>query len=90
MAPLTSRSSFTPKRTAVLSKLWVANAGQPIPEAAMEKLFEPFFRSEARASRQGLGLGLYIASQIAKAHDGSLTVSSSPKETRFTFTMPSE
>lgn len=71
-------------------ELWVANAGQPIPEAAMEKLFEPFFRGEARASRQGLGLGLYIASQIAKAHDGSLTVSSSPKETRFTFTMPSE
>jgi sigma-B regulation protein RsbU (phosphoserine phosphatase) len=71
-------------------ELWVANAGQPIPEAAMEKLFEPFFRAEARASRQGLGLGLYIASQIAKAHDGSLTVSSSPKETRFTFTMPSE
>lgn len=71
-------------------ELWVANAGEPIPEAAMEKMFEPFFRGEARASRQGLGLGLYIASQIAKAHDGALTVTSSPKETRFTFTMPSE
>ncbi|WP_347337489.1 ATP-binding protein [Bradyrhizobium arachidis] len=34
----------------------------------MDKLFEPFFRGKARASKQGLGLGLYIASQIAKAH----------------------
>ncbi|UFW83528.1 HAMP domain-containing histidine kinase [Bradyrhizobium barranii] len=69
-------------------ELWVSNAGQPIPEAAMEKLFEPFFRGKAHASRQGLGLGLYIASQIAKAHGGALTVSSTTDETRFTFTMP--
>jgi phosphoserine phosphatase RsbU/P len=54
----------------------------------MDKLFEPFFRGNARASRQGLGLGLYMASQIAKAHGGELAVRSSPQETRFTFTMP--
>lgn len=68
--------------------LSVANGGEPIPEAAMEKLFEPFFRGEVRASRQGLGLGLHIASQIAKAHDGVLTVTSTPKETKFNFVMP--
>jgi sigma-B regulation protein RsbU (phosphoserine phosphatase) len=71
-----------------LFELWVANSGASIPEASMQKLFEPFFRGEVRASRQGLGLGLYIASQIAKAHDGILTVASTPAETRFTFTMP--
>jgi sigma-B regulation protein RsbU (phosphoserine phosphatase) len=71
-------------------ELCVANAGQPIPAAAMDKLFEPFFRGNDRASRQGLGLGLYIASQIAKAHDGELTVISTPQETRFTFRMPLE
>ena len=87
---LTSRLSFTPKTRGGSFELWVANAGEPIPEAAMKNLFEQFFRGEARASRQGLGLGLYIASQIAKAHDGALTVTSSPTETRFTFTMPSE
>jgi sigma-B regulation protein RsbU (phosphoserine phosphatase) len=54
----------------------------------MEKLFEPFFRGEVRGSGQGLGLGLHIASQIAKAHDGTLTVTSTPEETRFTFVMP--
>jgi sigma-B regulation protein RsbU (phosphoserine phosphatase) len=71
-----------------LFKLSVANGGAPIPEAAIEKLFEPFFRGEVRASRQGLGLGLHIASQIAKAHDGVLSVTSTPAETKFTFVMP--
>jgi phosphoserine phosphatase RsbU/P len=71
-----------------LFKLSVSNGGEPIPEAAMERLFEPFFRGEVRASRQGLGLGLHIASQIAKAHDGALTVTSTPEETKFTFIMP--
>ena len=69
-------------------ELWVANAGEPIPEASMDKLFEPFVRGKARASRQGLGLGLYIASQIAKAHGGTLTVASTAEETRFTFSIP--
>ena len=36
----------------------------------------------------GLGLGLYIATEIAKAHGGSIEVDSSEKETRFTFRMP--
>lgn len=71
-----------------LFKLSVANKGEPIPAATMEKLFEPFVRGEVRASRQGLGLGLHIASQIAKAHDGSVTVISTSEETRFTFAMP--
>jgi phosphoserine phosphatase RsbU/P len=69
-------------------KLSVANGGEPIPEAALERLFEPFFRGEVRASRQGLGLGLHIAAQIAKAHEGTLTVSSTSEETRFSFVMP--
>jgi sigma-B regulation protein RsbU (phosphoserine phosphatase) len=68
--------------------LWVANAGKPIPEAAMEHLFQPFFRGQVRASLQGLGLGLHIASEIAKAHGGALSVKSTADETRFTFVMP--
>ena len=51
-------------------ELWVANAGLPIPEAAMERLFQPFFRGAVRKSQQGLGLGLYIVSEIARAHGG--------------------
>jgi sigma-B regulation protein RsbU (phosphoserine phosphatase) len=51
----------------------------------MERLFQPFFRGEVRASLQGLGLGLHIASEIAAAHGGTLSVQSFDEETRFTF-----
>jgi sigma-B regulation protein RsbU (phosphoserine phosphatase) len=69
-------------------ELWVANGGDAIPEDAMERLFEPFVRGRARGYQQGLGLGLHIASEIAKAHGGSLSVISSDRETRFTFQIP--
>ena len=68
----------------------VANGGQPIDEAARRKLFQPFFRGEIRANRSGLGLGLHIASEIAKAHGGNLEVMSDENVTRFAFTMPLE
>lgn len=68
----------------------VANSGKPIPEAARAQLFQPFSRGDAGTSQQGLGLGLYIASQIAEAHGGRLEVSSDDRETKFTFTMPIE
>ena len=68
--------------------LSVANDGEPIPDEVRSRLFQPFFRGDARPSRNGLGLGLFIASEIAKAHDGTLSVSSTAAETRFTFTMP--
>jgi sigma-B regulation protein RsbU (phosphoserine phosphatase) len=68
--------------------IWVANGGDPIAPAALERLFQPFFRGEVRASQQGLGLGLYIASEIAKTHGGTLRAVSGPEETRFVFRMP--
>lgn len=69
-------------------ELWVANGGAPIPPAIMERLFQPFSRGEGRPTLQGLGLGLYIASEIAKAHGGAIEAVSTAEETRFTFRMP--
>jgi sigma-B regulation protein RsbU (phosphoserine phosphatase) len=69
-------------------EIWVANAGRPIPPKAMDRLFQPFFRGEVRASQNGLGLGLHIASEIARAHGGVLSATSDNAETRFTLTMP--
>lgn len=69
-------------------ELTVSNGGKPIPEDALETLFEPFTREASTPSQQGLGLGLYIASQIAHAHGGNLTATSNTAETRFTFSMP--
>jgi signal transduction histidine kinase len=69
-------------------ELSVANAGAPIPSAALEHLFHPFYRSAVQHNREGLGLGLYIAHEIATAHGGTLGVKSTPEETRFTLRMP--
>ncbi len=69
-------------------ELSVANAGEPIPASTLSRLFHPFTRASARPLQEGLGLGLYIASEIARAHDGVLTVQSDEVETRFTFRMP--
>jgi signal transduction histidine kinase len=71
-------------------ELAVINGGEPIPPAALESIFEPFTRGSFQPSQQGLGLGLYIAHEIAKAHGGTLEVKSTPAETRFTFRMPLE
>lgn len=68
--------------------LTVSNGGAPIGPLAMKRLFQPFERGAVHTGRQGLGLGLYIASEIARAHDGELTAESTPKETLFRFRMP--
>lgn len=68
--------------------LSVVNHGEPIPAATLDSMFLPFFRASAGPSENGLGLGLYIASEIARAHDGTLDVVSTVRETRFTFRMP--
>ncbi len=46
-------------------QLSVSNSGPPIPAAVLKDLFQPFFRG--KVSHQGLGLGLYIASEIARS-----------------------
>ncbi|MDM9618753.1 GAF domain-containing sensor histidine kinase [Rhizobium sp. S96] len=68
--------------------LSVTNAGTPISESALAQLFQPFSRAEPGSGMRGLGLGLYIASQIAQAHGGKLEAASNETETTFTFTMP--
>jgi signal transduction histidine kinase len=86
-------SSDQPVRVRAISdagnfELSVANAGAPIPPDALERLFQPFYRSAVLDNREGLGLGLYIAHEIAKAHGGTLGVTSTEGETCFTFRMP--
>jgi signal transduction histidine kinase len=90
---LTHGSDQSPVRVQALTRdgrfeLSVANAGAPIPAETLSRLFHPFTRASTRPLQEGLGLGLYIASEIASAHDGVLTVQSDETETRFTFRMP--
>lgn len=69
-------------------RLSVTNAGPPIDSRAARWIFLPFRRGQADANRQGLGLGLYIASQVARAHGGTLTFTSGEGKVTFTLTMP--
>jgi len=66
----------------------VSNSGAPITEEQLKTLFEPFSRIAGSAPVQGLGLGLFIASEIAKSHGATLSAASSVSETRFTLQMP--
>ena len=92
---LTHGSKDRPVRVRAVSgaegfELSVSNAGEPISPADLPRLFQPFYRGAVRASREGLGLGLYIAHEIATAHGGTLEVASTQEKTRFTFRMPME
>lgn len=67
----------------------VHNKGEPIAPALIPKLFQPFTRSMAGRRAEGLGLGLYIAGQIARAHGGVLAVESdTPTGTTFRAKFP--
>jgi hypothetical protein len=76
------------RRDADLFILSVTNAGEPIPKQTQQRLFHPFSRGDGANRQEGLGLGLYIAYQIAAAHNGTLTVESTPAGTTFSLSMP--
>ena len=60
--------------------LEVHNGGHIDPEL-VPRLFEPFQQgARQRARTEGLGLGLYIVQQIARAHGGDIEVESTPAE----------
>jgi sigma-B regulation protein RsbU (phosphoserine phosphatase) len=65
----------------------VSNGGARIPEDMRERLFQPFFRGGVGGSQHGLGLGLFIVSEIARAHGGVMDMTSTDEETRFRLLM---
>lgn len=68
----------------------VHNQGTPIPPDVQATIFHPMTRGSAVGSgERSVGLGLYIVSEIAKAHAGQATVRSAPGEgTTFTVVCP--
>ncbi len=86
VAPVSVRAR-SDSRSFVLS---VANQGPPIPPEVARELFRPFAGHGRRRGDRGLGLGLYIAAELARAHGGTLDYSSTEAETCFVFRMPVE
>lgn len=74
--------------------LQVHNHGWPIPPRSRKSIFFPMVRTQpdgetADKNKTGLGLGLYIASEIVASHQGSIKVDSSKVDgTTFTVTLP--
>lgn len=63
----------------------IQDFGIGIPKADQKKIFDRFFQSSSRINGGGLGLGLYISSNIIKAHGGELLlISQKGKGSRFT------
>ena len=58
----------------------VANDGEPIPPAAQEQIFIPFYTTK----KEGSGIGLSLARQIMRQHNGSIELlRSNANETAF-------
>lgn len=70
--------------------LSVTDYGIGIPETAFSHVFDRFFRVDATAHQfSGLGLGLYITSQIIQRHGGTIGLNSKEGEgSTFWFTLP--
>jgi two-component system sensor histidine kinase CpxA len=84
---------FTPEGTAVEVALWKQNGaadnfavisvrdrGNGVPAEALEKIFQPFYRTEDARDRQsggGTGLGLAITERAVRMHGGTVQASNS-------------
>jgi signal transduction histidine kinase len=68
----------------------IVDDGPGIPEAEIERVFEPFYRSEAARSsqREGSGLGLAVCRSIARAHGGDVRLFRSPQGFTARVTLP--
>jgi signal transduction histidine kinase len=64
----------------------VENAGPAMSDEVSHRLFEPFAQGDR--SGNGVGLGLFIARQIARAHGGDIVAHSAPGKTVFTVFVP--
>jgi signal transduction histidine kinase len=71
--------------------LSVANNGDTIPRDTLDLMFEPLRRggvSGGELERASLGLGLFIVSQIMKAHEGTIRADSMDGRTTFNMQLP--
>jgi signal transduction histidine kinase len=61
-------------------RIWVRDGGAGIPQAELDRVFEPFFQAEQATTRHtsGIGLGLTIARDLARRMEGDVTLSSEP------------
>lgn len=64
--------TFDAENTIILIK----DSGIGIPKDALDKIFEPFFRTQSATLFKGHGIGLSICKRIVDLHEGAITVKS--------------
>lgn len=69
-------------------RLTVSNHGKGLSSDLIAQLFKPFWRASSNGEHQGLGLGLFIVSEIAHSHGGNMDVTSKNGTVSFSFSMP--
>jgi signal transduction histidine kinase len=84
-APISIAAWESEDRRSLITR--VSSAGEPIPPEKVAKLFEAFSHA-ADTNKPGLGLGLFIVAQIARAHGGTCEVTSSEGSTAFSIRWP--
>lgn len=71
--------------------LTVRDEGPGIPSEVQQRIFEPFERGSKNFESEGLGLGLYICSEIVKAHEGNIVLQSIEGQgSMFTMIIPTQ
>ncbi|MDX2167818.1 MAG: response regulator [Deltaproteobacteria bacterium] len=87
--PEGGRVVVTARRDGNGAALEVRDTGIGIAAADLATLFQPYRRGATRQPREGVGLGLFIAHSLVEAHQGRLTVDSTPGQgTTFTVWLP--
>lgn len=92
-SPVGSLVSVTTKDAGAHAEISVADPGIGIPPEAQPRIFSRFFRARNAllADAVGSGLGLYIAAEIVRKHNGDIRFETQEnKGTIFTITLPKE
>ena len=87
--PGAARISLKLNRKGDLACFEISNGGPGIPGEAQERIFDRFYRPDSARRGSGVGLGLSLAREIARAHQGELRLlSSTSRETTFELALP--
>lgn len=79
---------ITIKNNGQTSEVSVENQGNPISEEDRKKIWDQFYRVEARTSKAGTGLGLSISKEILELHYAAYGVENTKDGVRFFFSLP--
>lgn len=84
--PIRLALSSTP--TSAVIEVSNALRGEPMSKERLQSMFDPFKRGGTRHNSKGLGLGLYIVSEIVRAHGGTISAATADDTITFRVELP--